>query len=238
MTAHPEAPAASDDDPRKVRSRARLLDAATTLLATGGADAVTIDAVTTRAGVGRATLYRHFANGPELVAAAFARLIPPAPAVPEHLCLRDQLVELLVAQARIIEEAPVPLAAMCWLGMGPSLDPANSPADSRTVDRPELQSLRSQLVERYRLSFDRVLRSDAARDDLGEFDCDFALVQLLGPIVFNRLVTLPPIDRRACEQIVDDFLVARRAAREANVTGLENRSRPGEAHMDATGESP
>lgn len=217
MTAYPEAAPGREEDPRKTRSRARLLDAATELLATGGADAITIDAVTTRAGVGRATLYRHFANGTELVAAAFARLIPPAPAVPEHLKLRDQLVELLVAQARIIEEAPIPLAAMCWLGMGPGLEHANPPglasADHAAGERPELQSLRKQLVERYRQSFDRVLGSDPAREELGEFDRDFALVQLLGPIVFNRLVTLPPIGREACERIVDDFLVARRARR-------------------------
>ena len=50
----------NDEDPRKQRSRSRLLDAATTLLAEGGVDAVTIDAVTKLANVARATLYRPF----------------------------------------------------------------------------------------------------------------------------------------------------------------------------------
>lgn len=57
----------NDEDPRKQRSRSRLLDAATTLLAEGGVDAVTIDAVTKLANVARATLYRHFDSGTELL---------------------------------------------------------------------------------------------------------------------------------------------------------------------------
>ena len=47
-------------DPRPARSRARLLEAATSLLRTGGPSAVTIDAVTRTANVARATFYRHF----------------------------------------------------------------------------------------------------------------------------------------------------------------------------------
>ena len=50
-------------DPRPARSRARLLDAATDLLCTGGPNAVTVDAVLRGANVARATLYRHFPSG-------------------------------------------------------------------------------------------------------------------------------------------------------------------------------
>lgn len=211
---NPDSETRREEDPRRVRSRARLLDAATRLLATGGAAAVTIDAVTGTAGVARATLYRHFASGTELVAAAFTRLLPPAPLIPEHGDLRDRLVDLLVAQARIVEEAPIPLTAMCWLGMGPGLGELTQEPDE-TGGRPELQSLREQLVDRYRSPFDRILATEEARDELGEFDYDLALIQLLGPVVFNRLATLPPIDRSTCTQIVDDFLAARRARRQS-----------------------
>lgn len=48
-----------DIDPRRVRSRNRLLDAAAGLLSTGGIEAVTIDAVTKLSKVARTTLYRH-----------------------------------------------------------------------------------------------------------------------------------------------------------------------------------
>ena len=50
-------------DPRPALSRARLLDAATSLLRSGGPSAVTVDAVTRAANVARATLYRHFPSG-------------------------------------------------------------------------------------------------------------------------------------------------------------------------------
>ena len=206
----PAAGGRGDEDPRKARSRARLLDAATALLAKGGAEAVTIDAVTGLARVARATLYRHFANGEELVAAAFARMLPPIPPVPDG-DLRDQLVALVVAQARILDEIPIPLTAMCWMGLGPGL--GELPKEPGRSERPELQSLREILVDRYRSSFDRVLATSEARRELGDFDYDLVLVQLLGPIVFNRLATLAPIDRRACEHIVDDFIAARRARR-------------------------
>lgn len=203
----------SEQDPRKLRSRARLLDAATTLLAKGGTEAVTIDAVTKLANVARATLYRHFDGGTELLAAAFGRLIPPAPTVPEAGDLRTRLVELLVNQATLIESAPAHLTAMCWLGLGPGLGNYSS-ADATSADssnRAELRSLRQMIVEQYRAAFDRVLRTPEAADEMGDFDYDLALAQLVGPLVFTRLATFTPLGRGACERIVDDFLAARAA---------------------------
>ena len=87
------------NDPRPARSRARLLDAATALLRSGGPSAVTVDAVTRAANVARATLYRHFPSGNDLLAAAFHALIPPAPTPPAEGSLRDRLIALVQAQA-------------------------------------------------------------------------------------------------------------------------------------------
>ncbi len=89
-------------DPRPARSRARLLDAATALLRSGGPNAVTVDAVTRGANVARATLYRHFPSGNDLLAAAFNSLIPPAPMPQEGGTLRERLVALVQAQAELI----------------------------------------------------------------------------------------------------------------------------------------
>ena len=69
-------PVPDDDvDPRRIRSRTRLLDAAATLLSTG-VEAVTIDAVTKASKVARTTLYRHFHSSSHLLAATFERLLP------------------------------------------------------------------------------------------------------------------------------------------------------------------
>ncbi|WP_305092941.1 TetR/AcrR family transcriptional regulator [Prescottella sp. R16] len=207
---------AMERDPRRVRSRARLLDAAATLLAKGGTEAVTIDAVTKLAKVARATLYRNFDSGTELVAAAFGKLIVPAPRTPLSGGLREQLITLLTVQARMIEDAPMHVTALCWLGMGPALDDVAAPPDPEgagRTDRPELRSLREHVVAQYRVAFDRVLGSEEARDLLGDFDFDLALAQLVGPLVFTRLATFTPLGPDACVQIVDDFLAARAANR-------------------------
>ncbi|RVW07064.1 TetR/AcrR family transcriptional regulator [Prescottella agglutinans] len=209
---------AAEQDPRRARSRARLLDAATTLLAKGGTEAVTIDAVTKLAKVARATLYRHFDSGTELVAAAFGKLMSPAPEVAVSGDLREQLIELLTVQARMIEDAPMHITALCWLGMGPALDDYSSASDLQSDDRsghdrPELRSLREHVVVQYRAAFDRVLGSDEAKARLGDFDYDLALAQLVGPLVFTRLATLAPLGPAACVRIVDDFLAARAADR-------------------------
>src|ERR1700730_2499891 len=93
-------------DPRPARSRARLLEAAAALLRSGGPSAVTVDAVTRSANVARATLYRHFPSGNDLLAAAFNSLIPPPPIPPTDGSLRDRLIALVLAQAGVVAQAP------------------------------------------------------------------------------------------------------------------------------------
>src|ERR1700736_1574707 len=112
---------AANGDPRPARSRARLLDAATALLRSGGPSAVTIDAVTRSANVARATLYRHFPSANDLVAAAFMRLIPPAPMPLEDGSLRERLTVIVVAWGESIGEVPTKLAAMAWRSVGPDI---------------------------------------------------------------------------------------------------------------------
>ena len=95
---------ADKTDPRPARSRARLLEAATALLRAGGPSAVTVDAVTRGANVARATLYRHFPSGNDLLAAAFSGLIPPAPMPSEEGTLRDRLIAVVLAFGQSIAE--------------------------------------------------------------------------------------------------------------------------------------
>jgi AcrR family transcriptional regulator len=193
-------------DPRRVRSRDRLLDAATELLAAGGAEAVTVEAVTRRSKVARTTLYRNFGNSTELLAAAFERLIPPAEPVPETGSLREQLTGLLIRKSALMEQAPAQRALFAWLGMSPG-----TPGDAAAPEGgfPALHSLRTRVIEHYRQPFDRILGSDEARAVLGEPDPDFAAAQLLGPILFLRLTGMRPVTPADCERIVDDFIAAR-----------------------------
>lgn len=191
-------------DPRKLRSRNRLLDAATSLLTTGGIEAVTIDAVTRVSKVARTTLYRHFENSTHLLAATFERLVPPVAPPPADGSLRDRLVTLLADQAARVDEAPTQLALWSWLALGT----AKAPAGNR--DSQALESLRHRIIEQYREPFDQLLTGpDAA--ELGDLDPTLALLQLIGPLVLAKITAMRTITRDDCEHIVDDFLAARRA---------------------------
>ena len=194
-------------DPRPARSRARLLDAATALLSAGGPTAVTVDAVTRASNVARATLYRHFPSGNDLVAAAFHALIPPAPIPPDEGSLRDRLVAMVQAQAALIAEAPVSIAAMSWLALGGDMEQLPWGRNKGSADSQEVQTLRERVAEQYAAPFDAVLDSDVAIAALGEVDRTRAAALLLGPIVLGKLSTLPDFDyRQIAEVAVDGFL--------------------------------
>jgi AcrR family transcriptional regulator len=72
-------------DPRLLRSRDAMVSAATELLTEGGLEAVTHQAIAARAGVGRATVYRHWPSVLDLRVAAMEAGMPPLPPPPAEL---------------------------------------------------------------------------------------------------------------------------------------------------------
>ncbi|MGV0813625.1 TetR/AcrR family transcriptional regulator [Mycolicibacterium boenickei] len=198
---------AESGDPRPARSRARLLEAATSLLRSGGPSAVTVDAVTRAANVARATLYRHFPSGNDLLAAAFRALIPAAPMPPEEGTLRDRLIALVQAQADSIAEAPISITAMSWLALGGDMEQL----PWRSDDSPEVRTLRERVAEHYAAPFDAIFDSPEAIAELGEVDRTQAAALLLGPIVLGKLSTLSEFDYTTCVRAaVDGFLATHR----------------------------
>lgn len=195
-------------DPRPARSRARLLDAATALLRTGGPNAVTVDAVTRGANVARATLYRHFPSGNDLLAAAFNSLIPPAPMPQDGGTLRDRLVALVQAQAELIADTPVLLTATYWLALGPDMERIPGRADG---DSPEIRTLRERVAQQYGAPFEAIFDSPEAAAELGDVDRAQAIMLLIGPVVVARISTLTDFDYRECSRkAVDGFLAVHR----------------------------
>ena len=199
---------AEHSDPRPARSRARLLDAATALLRSGGPSAVTVDAVTRSANVARATLYRHFSSANDLLAASFTSLIPPPPMPPEDGSLRDRLTAIVVAWAESIAEAPTALTAMSWLSLGPDIGQL---AHVRNDDpaSPEVRSLRERIAQQYSAPFDVIFDGPQAAAELEDVDRAVALALLIGPLAFGRLSTLVEFDyEKVAVAAVDGFLLA------------------------------
>lgn len=201
-------------DPRPARSRARLLDAATALLRSGGPSAVTIDAVTRSANVARATLYRHFSSANDLMATAFLGLMQPAPMPPGDGSVRDQLRAVVVGWADVIAEVPTTLTAMTWLASGPDL---GNYADVRQVDVAQeaddggaVGTLRERILLQYSQPFDAIFDSPQAASELKELqerDRIQAIALLIGPLVLGRMSTVSDFDYRACaEAAVEGFM--------------------------------
>jgi AcrR family transcriptional regulator len=192
-------------DPRPARSRARLLDAATALLRSGGPAAVTVDAVLRGANVARATLYRHFPSGNDLLAAAFQSVMPPPPMPPSEGPLRERLTRLLQDWADLIGETPMMLSAMYWVALGSDLEQlpeAECAADSHAV-----QTLRERIAQQYAAPFDAIFDSPQALAELGELDRVVAISLLLGPLVTVKMSTLPGINYGECIRAsVEGFL--------------------------------
>ena len=194
----------ASSDPRPARSRARLLDAATALLRSGGPSAVTIDAVTRSANVARATLYRHFSSANDLLAASFMSLIPPAPMPPNDGSLRDRLIAIVGAWAESIAEVPTMLTAMAWLSLGPDIGQL---PDRHDVGSPEVRSLRERLAEQYSAPFEAIFGSPQAAAELEPVDRTMAFALLIGPLAFGRISTLADFDYQAVAvAAVDGFL--------------------------------
>ena len=209
-------------DPRPARSRARLLEAAAALLRSGGPSAVTVDAVTRSANVARATLYRHFPSGNDLLAAAFNSLIPPSPMPPAEGSLRDRLIALVLAQAEAVAHAPAMMAAMSWLALGRDLEALPEPRHTRAGDSASITTLRERIAQQYTAPFDAIFDSPEAAE-LGEVDRSRAIALLIGPLVLGRLSTLPDFDYRECAHAaVDGFLHVQRAQLRASAASIES----------------
>lgn len=199
-----------------------MLEAAATLLRSGGPSAVTVEAVTRTANVARATLYRHFPSGNDLLAAAFNSLIPPSPTPPDEGSLRERLVALVLAQAEAVAQAPAVMTAMSWLALGRDLEGLPEPDHARSADSPAITTLRERIAQQYAAPFDALFDSPEAAE-LGEVDRSRAIALLIGPLVLGRLSTLPDFDYRECAfAAVDGFLHVQRAQGRVNAASIES----------------
>jgi len=212
---------ATSRDPRPARSRARLLDAATALLRTGGPSAVTIDAVTRSANVARATLYRHFSSANDLLAASFMSLIPPAPMPPDEGSLRDRLIAIVSKWAESISEVPTMLTAMAWLSLGPDIGQL---PDRHDAGSPQMRSLRERLAEQYSAPFDVIFDSPQAAAELKPVDRSVAFALLIGPLAFGRISTLADFDYQAVAVAAVDGFLKCFAKNPSKITSSSNES--------------
>lgn len=185
-------------DPRVARTRAAVLDAVGRLLVEGGLAAVTVEAVMARTGAARATVYRHWATRDDLVLAGLEHLMPP----PRAGGTPDTAVG--IALPAIVGGFADQLAAERWAGALPVLLDA-ARRDPRLRSR--MDTFLAQRKHPVRQVLVRAVEAGELRPDL---DPDVAVSQLLGPLVFRRIITSEPLDRPFVDVVVGDFLRANR----------------------------
>ena len=180
--------------PRDARVDRSVLDAALGLLAEGGPDALTIDAVATRAGVARTTVYRRWRGKDELVLAVLDEVVARLMPAPNLGDTRADLLAIVDAVVRVLADADVRGLITAII------------AES-TRNAPLAQTFRLRLLDLRRDELRNVLEGGIARGELdGELDVEAAADLLIGPVYYRMLVAGEQPPGRYAERVVDAFL--------------------------------
>ena len=175
--------------PRSAAAHEAILAAAIALTREVGFDALAMDAVAARAGVGKATVYRRWKTKESLIAEAlerFARGIP----VPDTGALEDDLRTVMRGSMRMYQD---PATAALLSGLVAAM--ARSASIAKAV--------RSGFVAARRDAMHQVLARGIARGELARgTDIQLALDMLSGPLLYRALISGRKIDARMIGGIV------------------------------------
>lgn len=179
---------------RGAGARDRVLRAALDLLADEGLGGFTMDAVASRAGASKATVYRRWSTRSELIADAMDAEAPAAP-VPDTGELRSDLGELLAALHALLSTRPFPRLLAAFV-------------DAAERD-PTLSSLHAALAERRREPLRQVLQRAREREEIpAGTDIELAIDLLTGPAFLRRLIRHQQSSTDYAYAIVDHVLAA------------------------------
>ncbi|SCE69056.1 transcriptional regulator, TetR family [Micromonospora coriariae] len=193
MTSTADAPR-SPGRPRSLRADEAIIEATLDLLAEGSTiEALSIEAIAARAGVGKATIYRRWAGKDALLLDALRRLKGILPQ-PEGHSVRDDLVLLVGAIGKNVD----PRASKIMPCLVPEVN--RSPDHFRlyqNIIAPRRQLMREVLR--------RGIDEGLLRPDI---DLEVTMALLTGPMLIQRVLQWnPELDERALpEQVVDAVL--------------------------------
>ncbi len=184
----------TNDDPRALRSRAAALAAATELLVEGGPENVTHAAVAKRAGIGRATVYRHWPDQQTLLIDALTNGIRPLLTFDDSP-VRDQLVTQLQRQTDWLNQ-PVSASVIATV-----IERAERDENARRI-REDLFGLEDQ-------HFTEALMAAVQRGELRTGVQAYArqlISRIVGPLFFRRSMLGERLDKDAVAGEVDTAL--------------------------------
>jgi AcrR family transcriptional regulator len=177
-------------DPRIERSRMVILSAAVQELAEVGYGGVTIESIAARAGVGKSTIYRHWADKLELIADAFETFHEQM--VPDLgiLSVRESVALLLRHVAEVVVDSTF---SRCI------------PALIEGADRdPRVREFHHRYSAERRQALIDLLKVGIEVGEVSpDLDPELATTALLGAIFYRRLMTASPLDPAEAGRLVD-----------------------------------
>ena len=179
----------SDVDPRVERSRRVILEATLDELGEIGYGAMTIESLARRAGVGKATIYRHWQGKLDLLADALETMKRPV-LPPTEGSARERIVALLEALVDTLGESR-------WSRCMPAL--IDAAARDETVQRFHRQFVAARRQVMVGLIVEGIEAGELAPD----LDPVLTSELLAGPIFYRRLMTGEPFPPSLARQIVD-----------------------------------
>jgi AcrR family transcriptional regulator len=194
VTSTVASPPRSPGRPRSARADEAIIDAVLDLLAEGTTvEALSIEAIAARAGVGKATIYRRWSGKESLVADAFRTLKGPVPE-PAGLSVRDDLVTLLSVVGRKGDERAAKVI------------PCVMPEVNRS---PEAYRIWQEIVAPRRAKMREVLQRGIRTGELrADLDVELTIVLLTGPVLMQRTMRWHPDldDATLAPRVVDAVL--------------------------------
>lgn len=167
------------------------------LLRERGLPSVTIEAVLSRSGVSRATLYRHWPTRRALLIDGLNRLMPPPLEVLDRGTVEEQLRFFVDSLAKQLSAHP-------WATVLPTL------LDEARRD-PEFATFMPAFLDARRSTLRTVTANAARRGELrDDIDSAVAIAQISGPLLYRRLVSDEPLDEYFCDQVATGFLATYR----------------------------
>jgi AcrR family transcriptional regulator len=188
--------------PRSIHADKAILEATLDLLAEGNSiEALSIEAIAGRAGVGKATIYRRWSGKETLLHDALCQLKPPPPEPPGR-SVREDLIALVSCSGGHNPDARVDRIVPCIL-----------PLIKRSPER--WYQLYQDIVEPRRQRLREVLRRGIALGEIrADLDIELAVSLLTAPLVVQRLLCAnPDLDEHDLPTRLVDLVIAGIAAR-------------------------
>lgn len=177
---------------RSARTKTAILEATTWIVSNEGAAAVTAERVARQAGVGRATVYRHWPDGAELIQAALEQ-ISIVPVADSDAPIRERIIIELERLANELKFSETRRLLSILLERAERLEAG--------------ESLRSQLVETIVGNIELALEQAVATGELTDApDPEDMFDRLVGPLWARRMLRGRPITAEQIENAVDTAL--------------------------------